>query len=170
VKLNHDVTIKFGSPLTVILEVEQRRASRSIVTIRHADLTVRGENMAEVIGVGHIGTIDVTWQDADGNAVSVDGPTTWASTDTSIITVEVSTGNDHIANWHTVGIGLASIYASGDADLGEGVKKITATTDFQVIPGEAVAGEMNVEDLGPGSPSPGGPVASPAGAKTPPKR
>jgi hypothetical protein len=148
--MKHEVTIKFGSPLNLILEVEQRRAPRSIVTIRHADLTVRGENMAEVIGVGHIGTINVTWQDADGNA------------DPSIITVQVSTGNDHIANWHTVGIGLASIHASGDADLGEGVKKITATTDFQVIPGEAVAGEMNVEDHGPGSPSPGGPVATPA--------
>jgi hypothetical protein len=33
--------------------------------------------------------------------------------------------------------------------MGEGVKTITSTMDFTVIGGEAVGGQMQVQDLGP---------------------
>ena len=155
-----NLNVTFDSPLKVIVEVNQKpNGLRAVTTLTHQDsqLTVIGENMAESIQIGHIGTISVEWKDATGATVKVDGPTQWDSTDDSIITVEVASGNPQIANWHTVGLGNASILATADADLGDGVKKVTATTDFTVIPGEAVGGDTTVTDLGPGSPSSGGP-------------
>jgi len=160
--MSEKVTINFGSPLVVIVRSEPDKPPiRPIVTLDHPDLplTISGENMSETVQQGHIGTISVEWTNAQGQPAKVDGPTTWNSTDESIITVTVATGNPLIANWHTVGLGSASILATADADMGDGVKKITATTDFTVIPGEATGGTTTVEDLGPGEPSSGGPQA-----------
>jgi hypothetical protein len=112
-------------------------------------MEIKGENMATTVQVGHLGEIDVTWVDESGKSAKVDGPTTWATTDSTIVTVQVATGNSQIANWRTVAIGTAQIQASADADMGEGVKTITSTMDFTVIGGEAVGGQMQVQDLGP---------------------
>ena len=113
--------------------------------------------MSETVQVGHIGSISVAWTDPTGVTVPVDGPTAWSSTDDTIITVVVATGNPLIANWHTVGLGNAQLIATADADLGAGFRKVSCSTDFDVIPGEATGGTTTVTDLGPGEPSSGGP-------------
>ena len=54
-----------------------------------------------------------------------------------------STGNPQIANLYAPGkIGKATIQATGDADLGQGVKPVTASIDVEVIGGQAVGGEI----------------------------
>ena len=61
------------------------------------------------------------------------------------------------------------IHATGDANLGEGVKNVTATYDVQVIAGEAVAGEITFsQDVSQGGPPPSGGGAQ-SGAQAPGK-
>lgn len=106
--------------------------------------------MSETLGVGHLATVTVEWKDAHGNPAKVDGPTTWASTDSSVLTVTVATGNPLIANCKAIAIGTAQIQATADADMGEGIKTITSTIDVTVISGEAVGGSMTFKDMGTG--------------------
>lgn len=161
--------IAFDTPLRIQLQTIQAAEPRGIFTVTFDNkYKVTGDNMAETVQVGHIGTIDVEWVDATGKPAKVDGPTTWQSTNPAVLTVTVSAGNPLIANWHTLAIGTAQIHASADADLGEGVKTVSSTTDFTVIQGEAVAGVTTVKDLGPGTPSGGGSPSGPGRAQ--PKR
>jgi hypothetical protein len=144
--------IYFANPLR-IEPIPAAAQPKGIFTLIYKGLKIQGDNMATTVQVEHIGEIDVTWVDETGKPAHVDGPTTWASTDATVVTVQVSTGNSLIANWHTVAVGNAQIQATADADLGTGIKTVTSTMDFTVIPGEAVAGTMTVKDLGPGTPS-----------------
>ena len=139
--------IYFATPLR--LEFPPKRTYKGILNLTTDSMEIKGENMATTVQVGHLGEIDVTWVDESGKSAKVDGLTTWATTDSTIVTVQVATGNSQIANWRTVAIGTAQIQASADADMGEGVKTITSTMDFTVIGGEAVGGQMQVQDLGP---------------------
>ena len=82
--------------------------------------------------------LSVTWTDNAGNPAKTDGPTTWDSDDTDgkLATIEVAPGNSQIANIHSLGpIGDVQFQATADADLGEGVKKITAICRVTVIAG-----------------------------------
>lgn len=100
---------------------------------------------------GQYATLSVQWVDQGGNPAKVDGPTTWASSDETICTIEVSEGNPLIANIHSVGpIGPVQFQATADADMGQGVRTITATCDVSVITGEAYAGEINFQQFGQG--------------------
>lgn len=117
--------------------------------------------MAATISSGSLGTVSVSWVDAGGNPAKVDGPTVWQSSDESLLTVTVAAGNPLIANLYAPGpIGNAQVQATADADLGEGVKSITAVLDMTVIAGQASAGTIDYKQGGQGPPSPGGPPAS----------
>ena len=112
--------------------------------------------MSNTMQAGSYATLSIKWVDSHGNPAKVDGATVWASSDDSIATVTVATGNDLIANVHSVGpIGNVQAQATADADLGEGTKSITAVCDITVIAGEASGGEI---DFSQGSSQvPGGP-------------
>jgi hypothetical protein len=135
--------IIFGSPLVVIHGTAPPAGYRAIVTIETPSLTVTGEFMSATMQVHSYATLSVQWKDIAGNIVKVDGPTNWESSNEDILEVEVATGNPQIANLYAPGeVGTAEVHATADADLGEGVKTVTATITVQVISGQAVSGDI----------------------------
>ncbi|HZF23998.1 MAG TPA: hypothetical protein VE030_11110 [Burkholderiales bacterium] len=99
--------------------------------------------MEATMQVGARASVSVEWKDTGGNIVKVDGPTKWESSASDMVQVTPSTGNPQIANLFAPGpIGTAQIHATADADLGAGVKPVTATIDVTVISGEAVGGDI----------------------------
>lgn len=99
--------------------------------------------MSATMSSGTYATVSVEWKDKGGNPVKVDGPTKWESSDASILAVEVATGNPQIANLHSLGpVGKVQVHATADADLGDGVKSVTASLDVEVISGQAIGGEI----------------------------
>lgn len=146
--------ITLAAPIYIDIEEAQppQGGHRAVFTTEINGITFKGENVSEILGVGHYATVTVEWKDAHGNPAKVDGPTKWESTDPAVLTVTVSTGNPLIANAKAIAIGSAQIHATADADLGEGIKTVTSTIDVTVIAGEAVGGEMTFEDMGSGPP------------------
>ena len=88
-------------------------------------------------------SLGIAVTDKKGNPASIDGAPVWASSDSSVATVEPSAdGMTAVAK--AVGpLGTAQISVTADADLGEGVKSIVGTLDVQVVGGQAVAIGLN---------------------------
>lgn len=165
--MSKEVQISFGSPLHLILDVRDSEPPAGLFAVFTFTVgnfiftggTMAGEGKGRAVSpaqasatmqVGSRATLSVSWRDAGGNSVMVDGPTVWVSSDPSVCQVTVATGNPLIANLLAPGpIGNASIQATADADLGEGKKSVTATIAITVISGEAVGGEITF------SPTPG---------------
>lgn len=144
-KLSVELGIKFLSPLIVAVQEPPPPPSeyRAIFTFTQGQHIFRGENVMNTMQSGTIATLSIEWVDNHGNPAKVDGPTEWVSSDEDIATVEVAAGNPLIANLYSKGpIGPVQIQATADADLGEGVKTITATCDVSVIAGQASGGEI----------------------------
>lgn len=165
--------IGFSTPLQIQMIPADQPAEPSILGIFAVDynnVRFKGENMATQIKSGTYLTVSVEWKDKGGNAVPVDGPTTWESSDPSIATVEVSTGNPLIANVKSVGpIGTVKIGASADADLGQGVRTVSCSLDVEVIKGDAVMGEITAAPQTPGQgvPQSGQKAQPPSGQQKP---
>ena len=122
--------------------------------------------MANTMQTGTYATLSIEWVDAGGNPAKVDGPTTWASSDETIATATVATGNPQICNVHSLGpIGPVQFQATADADMGTGVRTITSTCDVSVISGEAVGGTMTFTQQ-PGQGVPGSAGSASGGSKT----
>ena len=140
----NQLEVHFGSPLRLVVEMAQPKSPgiRGVFTTEIGNLKFTGENMSSTMQNGTLATVSVQWKDQDGNPAKVDGPTTWQSTDTSVLTVTVSTGNPLIANEKAVNIGKAQVHANADADMGSGVRPVTCSYDIEVISGEAVGGEI----------------------------
>jgi len=98
--------------------------------------------MATTMGVGQTFNAVVSWVDASGNPAQVDGPTTWASSDPTTVSVTADGTDSTKSSGTGLVVGTAQITASVDADLGSGVRTITAMGDITVIAGEAVAGTI----------------------------
>jgi len=83
--------------------------------------------------------LSIAPKDAKGNPAAVEGAPVWASSDPTILTVEAAAdGLSAVAK--AVGpLGTAQVSVTADADLGEGVKSISGTMDFEVQAGEAVS-------------------------------
>ena len=64
---------------------------------------------------------------------------TFASSDTSVATVEQDPADSSKALVKAVKTGTTQIQFSGDADLGDGVNTLSGTEDFVVVAGQAVA-------------------------------
>lgn len=80
---------------------------------------------------------------AAGNPAKVDGTPSWSVSDTTILTLEVAA--DGLSAWATVTgtLGASQVSVSADADLGEGIRSITATLDVTVVAAEAVSLTIN---------------------------
>ena len=88
--------------------------------------------------------VEATFTNANGRPVEVQGEVTWVSDNTSVAKVQADAEDDSMATI-TAGpsAGKANITAKADADLGEGVRAVTATLSVEVIAkGEAVGGEI----------------------------
>jgi hypothetical protein len=157
--------ISFDTPLVVVHRYCADEEARATFTYSTGGVTVTGELMSGTMQVGTYATVSVQWSDKGGNPAKVDGPTKWETSDATICQVTPSTGNPLIANLFAPGpIGKVQIHATADADLGEGVKTVTASLDVEVIGGEAVAGNINFsQNVGQGGQSkPGGGSPSPS--------
>lgn len=76
---------------------------------------------------------------AAGNPAKVDGVPVWTSSDEAILTVAAA-ADGLSAVVTTVGpVGAAQITATADADMGAGVRPITAIQDFVVVAAEAAS-------------------------------
>lgn len=134
------IDISFDSPLQLVFA---QPGVRAVFAVQYEGVNFKGENMSSEMKSGTIATLSVQWNDKGGNAVPVDGPTSWESSDPSILKVEVSTGNSLISNVYSQGpIGTATIQASADADMGQGVRTVYATYDIVVVKGDAVGGDI----------------------------
>lgn len=75
---------------------------------------------------------------AAGNPARVDGTPEWSSSDEAIVTI-VPSFDGLSAEAVTVGpVGVAQVSVKVDADLGNGIRTLTATLDVEVIAAEAV--------------------------------
>jgi hypothetical protein len=166
-----DLRLSFVTPLVVVHQ-QAVEPLRAVFTFTTGGLSATGENMSSQMQAGTRATVSVAWKDATGNVVSVEsGTVNWASSDPETVECVVSTGNPLIANLFAPGpIGKVTIQATGDADLGQGVKTVTASYDVEVISGEAVGGEITFSQ----SPAQGGPDTAPTphsgSAKPTPRR
>lgn len=133
----------FETPLVVVHTNADLREPAATIAFQVGNLIFKGENMAGTMQVGTRATVSVEWKDTGGHTVKVDGPTKWESSDDTMVQCTASTGNPQIANLFAPGpVGNCQIHATADADLGEGVKSVTATIDITVISGEAVGGDI----------------------------
>jgi hypothetical protein len=71
----------------------------------------------------------------------VDGIPVWASSDETVITLEVA-ADGMSATARGVAPGAARVVVTADADLGAGVTDLTGTLEFNVTGGSAVAMEI----------------------------
>lgn len=99
--------------------------------------------MSNSMAINTTATLSVEWVDQAGNPATVDGDTSWASSDDTIATVTVDGTDSLKASVNSTSkIGPVQIQATVDADLGTGVKTITAVCDISVIAGEAFGGTI----------------------------
>ena len=166
-----DLTISFATPLVI---QPPQQPLIAMFTFQIGNFIFRGGSITMPTGQavstkasatmqsGSMAVCSVEWHDSGGHPVKVDGPTSWVSTDPTIVQntsgPNGEPGNPQICNIYAPGPqGTASLQASADADLGSGVRKVTAILDITVIEGEAVAGEITFQPTGTHPPSPGGP-------------
>jgi hypothetical protein len=121
----------------------------AVVTTKFSGISLRaqGDHMAYTLPSVMQIEVGVQYQDAAGNAATVDGAVAWASSDATIIAITPAATPP--AGYPTNGVvmvqsvgptGQAQVTATADADLGTGMKSITTLLDVTVIAGEAVAG------------------------------
>jgi hypothetical protein len=179
----NELMIHFGSPLVV---EHQQAALPQVAEVTFTmgrfvfkgvciTMTPTGKSKQAVsqqssatMQAGSMAELSVAWKDAGGNTVKVDGPTKWESTDATVVQITGQSSNPLITNIFAPGkIGNASIHATADADLGEGVQTVTATLDISVITGEAQSGDITFTPTGTHPPSPGGPQTTPSKGQPP---
>ena len=77
---------------------------------------------------------------AAGNPANVDAdePVVWSSSDSSVMTVTPDAVDPLMAVVEAVGpVGTAQLSVSADADLGDGLRTLSALDEIQVVAGEA---------------------------------
>jgi hypothetical protein len=76
---------------------------------------------------------------AAGNPAAVDGVPVWSVSDATILTLDVAA--DGMSAWAISAgpLGTSQVSVTADADLGAGIRNISAVLDVQVVAAEAVA-------------------------------
>ena len=82
--------------------------------------------------------LTVTFQDAAGNAATVDGVPAWTSSDPTIITLTVAADGLSADAITTGTLGTSQVSVAADADMGSGVTTITGVLDIEVQAAAAV--------------------------------
>jgi hypothetical protein len=137
-------TVEFNLGGTLRFLVEEDIAA--LVTLNYGNFTItaRGDKMAYTLPIDYAVKAHVSYVDRAGNPAVVDGDVAWASSDESIVTVQVDASDSSNV---TIGamskIGQAQVSATADADLGTGTREIITLMDVSVVAGEAVAGTIS---------------------------
>jgi len=160
---DNTIQIMFGGSIDLNLGLRWPPPRREIVpllTARYQGFTVtaRGHHMAYTLPDDHMVDVQVVWADAHGHPAQVQGDTTWASSDESIVTVAADSGDSTmcaISPSASANLGTAQVTATADADLGDGVTAVVATFDVTTVAGTAVAGTISpTGDAQPIAPTP----------------
>lgn len=77
---------------------------------------------------------------AAGNPAAIDGDVSFSTSDESVARIDVIDATNAYVT--AVGPGAAQIFATFDADLGEGVRTIELSGAIEVVPAEAERGEL----------------------------
>jgi hypothetical protein len=144
--------IVFTNPL-LIAETELPQPGSQLLAISHQGFIIRieGDHVMYVLPVDHQVTMEVSYVDASGNPVKVDGAVAWVSSDPAIAGVVVDAEDSAICSVVPNGpVGQVQITATADADLGAGVRSLVTVADIEVVAGEAVAG--TIQPLGEAQP------------------
>jgi hypothetical protein len=140
------ITLQLGGAVELILRPPS--SGGVIVTARYGSFIVqaKGNRMAYTLPVGMQIVVTVSYVDAHDNPAEVDDPgPIWDSSAPSIVDIKPDQTNPHKCTIAATGkTGSAQVTATADADLGEGVKSLITTLDLTVVPGEAVAGQIDV--------------------------
>lgn len=139
-------TVNFQLGGTLKFEVEAEPVGYATMTIKYEGFTItaKGQDMAYKLPNDKMIAVKVAYVDSHGNPAEVDGNVSWESSDESIVTIEVDSGDQMQAKVFPVGpAGQAQISVTADADLGQGVREIVTTSDIDVVAGEAVSGTIS---------------------------
>lgn len=138
--------IDFGSPVTISgVLLKKVPQGEQLLTIDHHRfiITIRGPEVMYTLPIDHKVEMKVSYVDAHGNPATVDGPVTWASSDTTRLTVTADAADSTLCEVIPVGpIGQVQVTATADVDLGTGVKNLITTADISLVAGEAVSGTI----------------------------
>jgi hypothetical protein len=139
------ITLQIGGSLALLLQPAPA-IGHVIVTAHFGQFTATGVgDMAYTLPVGMLVTAQVAYVDAGGNPAVIDGAVTWASSNDTVATAVVDSGDSTICTVSAPGaVGSAQITATADADLGAGVKTLVTLLDITVVAGEAVAGTISI--------------------------
>lgn len=96
--------------------------------------------MANILPNTHKVPLSLKVEDIAGNPATLDGAAVWSVSDPDILTLEDISADGLTATAVAVGPpGTSQVNVTADADLGEGVRTLTALIDIEVRPSEAVA-------------------------------
>lgn len=107
-------------------------------------VTMEGENMATKMTDIQHADATVTFKTAAGNPAQVDGVPVWAVSDEEALAVTASADGMSARVDSVGGLGNFQVTATGDADMGEGVKPFTAILELEVIASEAASAGFDV--------------------------
>lgn len=96
----------------------------------------QGVRMKIILTTDQKVTITLNPKTPGGHPATLDGTPSWSASDANVIAVQPSEDGKSCSVLAT-GTGLATMGASADADLGEGVDTITGEIEFEVVPAEA---------------------------------
>jgi hypothetical protein len=94
---------------------------------------------------GEVKVASIVFLKPDGNPGRVDGTPTWENSAPDVCSHEVA-ADGMSAVITMLKEGTAQLVASGDADLGEGVRPVLIIGDVQVLPQEVTTGRMDFTD------------------------
>ena len=131
----------------ILTLVEHRKKKRKLTAIWsihlphiHPQFYLKGSNMF-ILPADKKAGLAVVWKDKKGNVAKVDTTLVWQSSNTAVASLQVAVDTSSAVRLGGQ-VGNCQISVQGDADLGEGLKPITALLDVEVIAGEAFAGEL----------------------------
>ena len=143
---SNTITLQVGGALELILRqppAEDEITTIVSVTFESFTATAKANHMAYTLANDHFITVSIAYEDAAGNPAKIDGDPAWASSDDTILTVDVDATNHFEASVTPVGLaGTAQVTVTADVDLGTGVKELITLFDVTVVAGEAVAGTI----------------------------
>jgi hypothetical protein len=137
------ITIKYNGTVTIETDTPPPPSQAGVwMSARCGGFITKakGPKMSYTLPNDKAVTLQVSYQDAKGNAATVDGDVTWESSDESIITVEAAADTMTATMTPADNLGQAQVRATADADLGEGVVEIICVLDVTVVGGQAVVG------------------------------
>lgn len=101
--------------------------------------------MANKFKIGDVKVAEPVFLKKDGSVGRIDGDPQWSNSNDTVMSMVIS-DDKKTATITMLAEGTTQLSASGDADLGEGVRLIVAIGDIEVLPEEVVTARMDFRD------------------------